>query len=67
MSLIDLNHKCTQFGMEKTKYLGDGVVTGIGSIDGQRVAIYSRILLVGGALGMLMLRKYVKLWICIGE
>ena len=28
-----VTHRCTQFGMEKTKFLGDGVVTGIGAID----------------------------------
>ncbi len=33
-------HRCESFGMEKTKYLGDGVITGIGKINGQQVAIF---------------------------
>jgi acetyl-CoA carboxylase carboxyltransferase component len=28
-----VTHRCTNFGMEKTKFLGDGVVTGQGTID----------------------------------
>ena len=29
-----VQHRCTNFGIEKTKYLGDGIVTGYGTIDG---------------------------------
>ena len=29
-------HKCHQFGMEEKKFLGDGVVTGLGEINGQK-------------------------------
>ena len=48
--------------MEKTKYLGDGVVTGIGSIDGQRVAIYSQDFTCwGGALGNAHAKKICKI------
>ena len=57
-----VTHKCTQFGMEKTKYLGDGVVTGIGSIDGLRVAIYSQDFTCwGGALGNAHAKKICKI------
>ena len=28
-----VQHRCTNFGIEKTKYLGDGMVTGYGSTD----------------------------------
>lgn len=57
-----VTHKCTQFGMEKTKFLGDGVVTGIGSIDGQRVAIYSQDFTCwGGALGNAHAKKICKI------
>src|SRR5665647_1998806 len=46
-------HRCDSFGMEKTKFLGDGVVTGIGRINGQQVAIFSQDFTCwGGALGM---------------
>lgn len=29
-----VTHKCTQFGMDKQQFLGDGVVTGRGEING---------------------------------
>lgn len=35
-------HKCQSFGIEKTKYLGDGVICGIGSINGKQVALFSQ-------------------------
>ena len=28
-----VQHRCTNFGIEKTKYLGDGIVTGYGTTD----------------------------------
>ena len=28
-----VQHRCTNFGIEKTKYLGDGIVTGYGTIE----------------------------------
>jgi propionyl-CoA carboxylase beta chain len=55
-------HRCDQFGMEKTKYLGDGVVTGIGTINGQKVATYSQDFTCwGGALGAVHARKVCKI------
>ena len=32
-----VQHRCTNFGMEKKKFLGDGVVVGSGTIDGRLV------------------------------
>ena len=32
-----VTHRCTNFGMEKKQYLGDGVVTGSGTLDGRLV------------------------------
>ena len=32
-----VQHRCTNFGQDKKHYLGDGVVTGYGTIDGRRV------------------------------
>lgn len=56
-----VQHKCSSFGMEKTKYLGDGVITGIGTINGQKVAIFSQDFTCwGGALGMAYARKICK-------
>jgi len=55
-------HHCTQFGMEKNKFLGDGVVTGIGAIDGQRVAVFSQDFTCwGGALGASHAKKICKI------
>ncbi len=57
-----VTHRCNQFGMEKNKYLGDGVVTGIGRIDGRQVAIYSQDFTCwGGALGAAHAKKICKI------
>ncbi|MBO4665212.1 MAG: acyl-CoA carboxylase subunit beta [Bacteroidaceae bacterium] len=37
-----VEHRCTNFGMEKKHYLGDGVVTGSGTIDGRLVYIFAQ-------------------------
>ncbi len=41
-------HKCTNFGMEKKKFPGDGVICGTGLVDGRAIAIYSQDFTVGG-------------------
>ena len=47
-----VTHRCTNFGLEKTKPLGDGVVTGWGTIDGRKVFIFSQdFTVLGGSLG----------------
>tara|TARA_Y100000768_G_scaffold385914_1_gene373076 strand:- start:193 stop:1779 length:1587 start_codon:yes stop_codon:yes gene_type:complete len=57
-----VTHKCTSFGMEKKKFLGDGVVTGIGTINGQKVALYSQDFTCwGGALGAAHAKKICKI------
>src|SRR5450759_3009006 len=38
-----VTHRCTDFGMERQKYMGDGVVTGYGTIDGRTVYVLSLI------------------------
>ena len=35
-------HRSTAFGMEKKKPLGDGLVSGYGTVDGRPVAVYSQ-------------------------
>ena len=56
-----VTHNNSSFGMEKTKYLGDGVITGIGTINGQKVAIFSQDFTCwGGALGMAYAQKICK-------
>lgn len=54
-------HKSTQFGLDKQHYLGDGVISGVGLINGQRVAIYSQDFTCwGGSLGYQHARKICK-------
>src|SRR5262249_26201601 len=44
-------HRCTDFDMDKTKVLGDGVVTGWGLVDGRKVALFAQDFTVwGGSL-----------------
>ena len=44
-------HRSTDFGMEKEKYPGDGVITGYGTINGRLVYVFSQDFTVfGGSL-----------------
>ncbi len=46
-----VQHRCTNFGMEKDTYLGDGVVTGYGTIEGRLVYVFAQDFTVfGGSL-----------------
>jgi propionyl-CoA carboxylase beta chain len=46
-----VTHRATDFGLEKEKYLGDGVVTGFGTVNGRLVYVYSQDFTVfGGSL-----------------
>ena len=54
-------HRCTNFGMEKKHYLGDGVVAGCGTIDGRLVYIFAQDFTVnGGSLSETMAQKICK-------
>lgn len=56
-----VTHRCTNFGLEKTKPLGDGVVTGWGTIEGRRVFIFSQdFTVLGGSLGEMHAEKICK-------
>lgn len=45
-------HRCNNFGMEDKEFLGDGVITGYGTINGRLVFVYSQDFTVfGGSLG----------------
>ena len=35
-------HRCTRFGMEDTRPLSDGVVTGYGTVEGRKVCVFSQ-------------------------
>ncbi|WP_404321581.1 acyl-CoA carboxylase subunit beta [Arthrobacter luteolus] len=54
-------HRSTAFGMEKKKPLGDGLVSGYGTVDGRPVAVYSQDFTVyGGSLSQVNGEKIVK-------
>src|SRR4051812_28154450 len=54
-------HRSTDFGMEKNRPYGDGVVTGYGTVDGRPVAVFSQDFTVfGGALGEVFGQKIIK-------
>ncbi len=56
-----VQHRCTNFGMEKTKFDGDGVVTGQGTIDGRLVYVFAQDFTVtGGSLSETMAQKICK-------
>nr|MBB6231786.1 propionyl-CoA carboxylase beta chain [Mucilaginibacter sp. FT3.2] len=55
-------HRSTDFGMEKEKYPGDGVVTGYGTINGRLVYVFSQDFTVfGGSLSETHAEKIVKI------
>ncbi|GAB4346670.1 MAG: acyl-CoA carboxylase subunit beta [Candidatus Abyssubacteria bacterium] len=57
-----VTHRCTHFGMEKKKYLGDGVVTGYGTISGRLVYVFAQdFTIVGGTLGRAFAEKVCRL------
>src|SRR5919204_15187 len=54
-------HRSTNFGLEANRPLGDGVITGYGTIDGRDVCIFSQDATVfGGSLGEVYGEKIVK-------
>ena len=54
-------HRCTNYGMDKNKIPGDGVVSGYGKIDGRQVFVYAYDFTVyGGSLSASNARKIVK-------
>ena len=56
-----VKHRCTNFGMEKSRFDGDGVVTGMGTVDGRLVYVYSQDFTVtGGTMSETMARKICK-------
>jgi propionyl-CoA carboxylase beta chain len=54
-------HRATDFGLDREKYLGDGVVTGYGTIEGRLVYVFSQDFTVfGGSLSEAHAEKVVK-------
>jgi propionyl-CoA carboxylase beta chain len=55
-------HRATDFGLAEEKYLGDGVVTGYGTIDGRLVYVFSQdFTIFGGSLSEAHAEKIVKI------
>ncbi|MGH6866325.1 MAG: acyl-CoA carboxylase subunit beta [Methyloceanibacter sp.] len=57
-----VEHRCTDFGMEKSKVPGDGVVTGWGTINGRVVYVFAKDFTVfGGSLSEAHANKMIKI------
>jgi len=57
-----VTHRSSEFGLEKEKYLGDGVVTGYGAINGRLTYVFSQDFTVfGGSLSEAHANKIVKI------
>lgn len=72
LSLLDINtfveidklvtHRCSDFGMEKNKIPGDGMVTGYGKIDGRLVFVFAQdFTVLGGSMSRANADKVVKI------
>jgi propionyl-CoA carboxylase beta chain len=56
-----VTHRCADFGMQDQKILGDGVVTGHGTIDGRPVCVFAQDFTVfGGSLSGAYAQKICK-------
>ena len=56
-----VTHRCHNFGMEKKQYMGDGVVTGYGTIAGRLVYVFAQDFTVNaGSLSETMAQKICK-------
>jgi len=57
-----VQHRSVNFGLDKKEFPGDGVVTGVGKIEGKNVAIFSQDFTVqGGSLGEMHAKKIMKI------
>ncbi|MDZ7898267.1 MAG: acyl-CoA carboxylase subunit beta [Arcicella sp.] len=55
-------HRCKDFGLDKEYYLGDGVVTGYGTVNGRMVYVFAQDFTVfGGALSETHAEKICKI------
>ena len=54
-------HRCAEFGLEKQKVLGDGVITGYGLVEGRQVFVFAQDFTVfGGSLSGAFAEKICK-------
>jgi propionyl-CoA carboxylase beta chain len=56
-----VTHRCGDFGMEGRKFLGDGIITGHGKINGRLVFVFSQdFTVLGGTLSLTVAEKICK-------
>lgn len=57
-----VTHRSSNFGLDKTKFLGDGVVTGYGKVNGRLVYVFSQdFTVMGGSLAEAHAEKICKI------
>ena len=57
-----VTHRSTNFGLDKQKFLGDGVVTGYGTVNGRLVYVFSQdFTVLGGSLAEAHAEKICKI------
>lgn len=57
-----VSHRSTNFGLDKTQFLGDGVVTGYGNINGRLAYVFSQdFTVLGGSLAEAHAEKICKI------
>ncbi len=57
-----VQHRCRDFGLDKQKYYGDGVIAGFGKIDGRLVFVFSQdFTVLGGSLSEAYGEKICKI------
>ncbi len=55
---IFVTHRSTNFGMDKKHPLGDGVVTGFGTVEGRLIYVFAQdFTVLGGSLSETMAQK----------
>ena len=57
-----VTHRSSNFGLDKTKFLGDGVVTGYGNVNGRLIYVFSQdFTVLGGSLAEAHAEKICKI------
>ncbi|MCE1253609.1 MAG: acyl-CoA carboxylase subunit beta [Anaerolineae bacterium] len=57
-----LQHRLSDFGMDKENFPGDGVIAGFGKIDGRRVCVYAQdFTVIGGSMGEMAGKKISRI------
>jgi len=58
-----VTHRSTDFGLAEQRFVGDGVVTGCGKIDGRTVFVFAQdFTVLGGSLSETVSLRYARSW-----